>query len=336
MASKRNQKREQKQKLDSTQDNINAQKDGPSKVKYTLHDMKNVRPRSDSQFSMVRAFDEDKHILSVGSPGTGKTYLDMTFAFTEVLSPDTDIDHMIIVRSCVPTRDIGFLPGTMAEKMEPYEAPYMDITSDLFDPMAYGVMKDQGLIEFVPTSFVRGLSWDNAVIVIDEVQNMTMHEVKSVITRAGRNSRIYISGDSGQNDFTGTKEESCIHKLTEICSLINDFATIEFRPEDVLRSGVVREFLLACEISEVDEPQEGMTWQDVGEEELHKRHDLMMDLTSTYGVVLCAESFEEFMQIMIEVIRRKEVSDGNLSGEGTENVLKFEAKVPEFGEVDEY
>jgi phosphate starvation-inducible PhoH-like protein len=156
---------------------------------------------------------------------------------------------MIIVRSAVASRDIGFLPGDDAEKMEVYETPYNDIFSDLFGrPTAYEKMKKQKIVKFVPTSFVRGLTWDDAVIIIDEVQNMTFYEINSVITRVGANSKLIIIGDQIQTDLYRKKnDQSGMREFLNVVERMEGFDQVTFRPDDIVRSAFVKSWICALE-----------------------------------------------------------------------------------------
>lgn len=219
------------------------------KKTWTKHDMKLVQPRTAKQGDMFRVYADGLNVAATGSAGTGKTFLAMVLAMNSVLDPHAPQNRVIIVRSVVPTRDIGFLPGTAEEKVAVYEQPYKDILHELFGKaLTYDNMKEEGLIEFVPTSFIRGLTWDDAVVVIDECQNLTEHEINSVMTRLGEDTRVIFAGDRVQNDLDGRRgNESGFAKAMKILSKIDEFATIEFGVEDIVRSNLVKKWIMAYE-----------------------------------------------------------------------------------------
>lgn len=210
-------------------------------------DLKDVWPKTQNQKKIFTHYKEGKQLLLHGLPGTGKTFLTMYLALKELMNEDSEIEKIIILRSAVSTRDIGFLPGSGAQKMKVFEAPYEEICSKLFDMSdAYSNLKMRRMIEFHPTSFIRGITFDNAIIIVDEVQNLNDHEVSSVITRMGDNSRIVMCGDFRQNDFvTKGAEESGIQNLFKTIKLMPSFAHVELQIEDIVRSGLVREYIQA-------------------------------------------------------------------------------------------
>lgn len=209
--------------------------------------LNDVYPKTQNQKKIFTHYKEGKQLLLHGLPGTGKTFLTMYLALKELMNEDSEIEKIIILRSAVSTRDIGFLPGSGAQKMKVFEAPYEEICSKLFDMSdAYSNLKMRRMIEFHPTSFIRGITFDNAIIIVDEVQNLNDHEVSSVITRMGDNSRIVMCGDFRQNDFvTKGAEESGIENLFKTIKLMPSFAHVELQIEDIVRSGLVREYIQA-------------------------------------------------------------------------------------------
>ena len=180
-----------------------------------------------------------------GLPGTGKTYLSMYLSLSDIISGH--YDKIIIFRSAVATRDIGFLPGSAKDKVKEFEAPYSEICSKLFDrDDIYHLLKMRKMVEFRPTSFIRGITFDNAIIIVDEVQNLNDHEVSSVITRMGNNSKIIMCGDFRQSDFvTKGAEESGIKNLFKTTKLMPSFSHVELGIDDIVRSGIVKEYIQA-------------------------------------------------------------------------------------------
>lgn len=204
-----------------------------------------IQPKTDNQEKIFDLYDEDRHLLLHGLPGTGKTFISLYLALNDLL--DERFEKIIILRSAVATREIGHLPGNGRQKMAVYEAPYEEIFGKLFDDKTvYNQMKQRGLVEFHPTSFLRGVTFENALIIVDEVQNLNDHEVNSVITRLGDDSRIIMCGDFRQNDFvTRGVEESGIEKLFKTIDLMPSFAHVELQVQDIVRSGIVKEYIEA-------------------------------------------------------------------------------------------
>jgi len=217
---------------------------------WTIHDLKTIKPLNEPQRAMFEAYFQDFHIIANGSAGTGKTLASLFLALNDVLSKDRPQQRVIIVRSAVATRDLGFLPGNIDEKLEPFETPYRDILGFLTgNANAYDSMKENGLIAFMPTSFVRGLNWDDAVVVVDEVQNLNFWELNSVITRVGDNSRILIVGDQIQTDlYKSSNDKSGMDKFLKIArTLPDEFSEIIFQKEDIVRSRFVKSWICALE-----------------------------------------------------------------------------------------
>lgn len=233
------------------ENNEAAIKEGPKRKKWSLHDLKNIKPKTEAQRAMFESFIgyPDSHVVANGFPGTGKTYLSLWLGLSAVLSKEYPQKKIIIVRSAVPSRDIGFLPGTDKEKMAPFEVAYKDILHDLIgSPSSYDDMCDANLIKFMPTSFLRGLTWDDSIIIIDEVQNLSWQEIHTVMTRVGKNSRVLVCGDISQNDLANSKyEESGISSFLKVAERMDNFDIIIFTKNDVVRSGFVRDWILAKE-----------------------------------------------------------------------------------------
>jgi len=206
----------------------------------------NVRPKTENQKKIFSQYFQNKHLLIHGLPGTGKTFLSLYLALKDLLYGG-NIQKIIIVRSAVATRDIGYLPGSSRDKMRVYEAPYMEICNKLFDrDDVYNQLKIRKMVEFHPTSYIRGITFDDAVIIIDEVQNLNDHEISSVITRMGNNSRIMMCGDFRQSDFvTKGQEVSGINNLFKIIRLMPSFSHVELGVNDIVRSGIVKEYIEA-------------------------------------------------------------------------------------------
>ena len=212
--------------------------------------MREIRPMTNTQSDMFDSYKEGYNIAAVGSAGTGKTMCAMYLALNDVLKKG-GYEKVIIVRSAVQTREQGFMPGSKAEKEALYSVPYSDIVNDLFSRKdAYKILEGKGMIEFMTSSFVRGLTFDNAIIIVDECQSMTYHELDTIITRVGEGSKIVFCGDTRQNDLEISRNRSDVSGLAEflnVISRIKSFETIKFTSADIVRSGLVKEYILAKE-----------------------------------------------------------------------------------------
>lgn len=219
------------------------------KKKWSLHDLKSIRPINAPQQTMFESYFAGNFIIANGSAGTGKTLAAIYLALCDVLSKESRQEKLIIVRNTVATRDIGYLPGTINDKLEPYEVPYMDIVSFLTGyPFSYNSMKHSGIIQFMPTSFIRGLNWDNAVVVVDEVQNLNFHEVNSVVTRLGEDSKLIIVGDQIQTDLYKSHHDKCgMARFLDIARTVKEFDEVLFTKHDIIRSQFVKSWICALE-----------------------------------------------------------------------------------------
>lgn len=206
-----------------------------------------LKEQNEAQCIMI---DDEKHLyITDDYIITHNTYLSFWLALNSVLSPECEQDHIIVVRSAVPSRDIGFLPGTEKEKMAPFEVAYKDIVADLIGKASsYDDMCEAGKIKFMPTSFLRGLTWDNAIIIIDEIQNLTWQEIHTVMTRVGKNSRVLVCGDISQNDLLNKRnEETGMGNFLKVAEKMRKFDIVQFHKEDVVRSGFVKDWVIAKE-----------------------------------------------------------------------------------------
>jgi phosphate starvation-inducible PhoH-like protein len=206
---------------------------------------------------MFKSFFEGNNIIANGSAGTGKTFSALYLALNQILSKDTPQNKIVIVRSAVASREIGHLPGSQEEKLEPYEAPYKDILFELIttgSPNTYDDMKEANIINFMPSSFIRGLTWDNSVVVVDEIQNMNFHEINSIMTRLGDNSIVIMIGDHVQTDLYRSKtDKSGIQKFLKVARGMSQFDEITFTKHDIVRSELVKSWICALEDSELDQ-----------------------------------------------------------------------------------
>lgn len=212
--------------------------------------LKTVKPITNSQKMMFDSFLMGNNVVAIGSPGTGKTFMSIFLALKNILSNDTNKkDKIIFIRSAVPSRNVGFLPGSLEEKNDVYAIPFKEIVNDLCENgTAWEILIKKKMIQFDSTSFLRGSTFDNSIIIIEEVQNMDEQELLTILTRVGENSQLLVCGDSKQNDLFRSKEKSCfplLLKLTE--KMPDEFDVINFLPQDIVRSGFVKKLILTLE-----------------------------------------------------------------------------------------
>ena len=211
-----------------------------------------ITPITDNQKRLFDSYDEGKHIIAYGAAGTGKTFITLYNALKDVLSENTPYDKIYIVRSLVATREIGFLPGDHEDKSSYYQIPYKHMVKYMFQmpsdadfEMLYGNLRAQETIKFWSTSFLRGTTLDDAIIIVDEFQNLNFHELDSIITRVGENTKIVFCGDASQSDLTKTNERNGIVDFMKVIRAMPSFDMIEFGIDDIVRSGLVKEYLIA-------------------------------------------------------------------------------------------
>jgi phosphate starvation-inducible protein PhoH len=209
-----------------------------------------IEPLTENQKKLFNAYDSQKHIVAYGCAGTGKTFISLYNALKDVLNEHSPVEKVYIVRSLVATREIGFLPGSHDDKADIYQIPYKNMVKYMFQmqnemdfEMLYGNLKSQETIKFWSTSFLRGTTLDNAVIIVDEFQNANFHELCSLITRVGENSKIMFCGDASQSDLIKTSERNGILDFMKILKEMQSFNIIEFGLDDIVRSSLVKEFL---------------------------------------------------------------------------------------------
>ena len=208
-------------------------------------ELRNIVPLTDNQRDTFLEYSKNKNLVLHGMAGTGKTFCALYLALKEVLDPKSDQRKAFIVRSAVPTRDVGFLPGSLKEKIKQYENPYRSICSHIFSRGdAYDVLKGKDLVEFMSTSFVRGDTYDDCTLIVDEMQNLSFHELDSVITRAGEGTKVIFSGDFKQSDLANSRDRQGLQDFLKILKNMRSFSRIEFGVQDVVRSGLVKEYLI--------------------------------------------------------------------------------------------
>jgi len=211
-----------------------------------------IEPLTENQKKLFDAYSLGKHLIAYGCAGTGKTFITLYNALREVLDEHSPVEKVYIVRSLVATREIGFLPGSHDDKADIYQIPYKNMVKYMFQmpsdadfEMLYGNLKAQETLKFWSTSFLRGTTLDNAVIIVDEFQNANFHELCSLITRVGENSKIMFCGDASQSDLVKINERSGVIDFMKILKEMSSFDIIEFGLDDIVRSSLVKEFLTA-------------------------------------------------------------------------------------------
>ena len=214
--------------------------------------LNDIQPLTENQIKFFNDYKEEKNLFAYGCAGTGKTFIAIYNALKQVLDDSTPYEKIYIVRSLVATREIGFLPGDHEDKAFLYQIPYKNMVKYMFEmnsdadfEMLYGNLKTQGTIDFWSTSFIRGTTFDNAIIIVDEFQNLNYHELDSIMTRVGQDSKIMFCGDATQSDLTKTNERNGIMDFMRVLRLMPSLDIIEFGVEDIVRSGLVKEYILA-------------------------------------------------------------------------------------------
>ena len=214
--------------------------------------MRDIEPLTDNQKSLFEAYAKDQNLVAYGVAGTGKTFITLYNALRDVLDPSTPYEKVYIVRSLVATREIGFLPGDHDDKSYLYQIPYKHMVKYMFEMpseadfnMLYGNLKAQDTIDFWSTSFIRGTTFDKTIVIVDEFQNLNYHELGSIMTRVGAQSKIMFCGDASQSDLIKTNERNGIIDFMQILRIMSSVDVIEFGVEDIVRSGLVKEYILA-------------------------------------------------------------------------------------------
>ena len=217
--------------------------------KANFNDMFEFEPQTTNQRIAYDAWDDDDNLVLTGSAGTGKTFVAMYLAIEAVLTKETPYDRVVIVRSVVPTRDMGFLPGTIEEKKEVFETPYKAICNELFgDVNIYDRMIANNQLQFTTTSFIRGLTIDNAVVIVDEMQNLNFHELDSVITQWGQIAESFLVGTISSRIFKDPAERDGIQRFLRIIDQLKNFSVVSFNWHDIVRSDFLRDYIMTKEM----------------------------------------------------------------------------------------
>ena len=214
--------------------------------------MRDIEPLTDNQKALFEAYAKDQNLVAYGVAGTGKTFITLYNALKDVLNPDTPYEKVYIVRALVATREIGFLPGDHDDKSSLYQIPYKHMVKYMFEMpseadfnMLYGNLKAQDTIDFWSTSFIRGTTFDKTIVIVDEFQNLNYHELDSIMTRVGAQSKIMFCGDATQSDLIKQNERNGIVDFMQVLRIMSSVDVIEFGVEDIVRSGLVKEYILA-------------------------------------------------------------------------------------------
>ena len=217
-------------------------------LKLRIDDLKTFDPLTQNQKLFFEAYKRGDYFVALhGVAGTGKTFCALYKAIEEVMDKSNPFNKIIVVRSAVQSRDMGYLPGDVNEKMEIYQQPYRQICETLFGRKdAWDRLEEQGYIQFISTSFIRGMSWDNAIIIVDECQNCSWEELNTCMTRVGHMSKIMFCGDYRQNDLNKKKNDmSGLSKFLDIADLMQSHTRIEFTVDDIVRSSLVKDWVIA-------------------------------------------------------------------------------------------
>ena len=210
-----------------------------------------IKPIGDNQKLVFNTWKKGKNQFLFGAAGTGKTFISLYLALQDIFNLKTKYERVVLVRSLIPTREIGFLPGDEEDKAALYQVPYQNMVQFMFEQpneqqfnTLYDRLKGQGSLFFLSTSFLRGLTFDNSIIIVDECQNLNFHELDTIITRVGQDSKIVFCGDFDQTDLLKTNEKNGLHDFMKVLEEMDEFNCTEFELGDIVRSGFVRSYLI--------------------------------------------------------------------------------------------
>ena len=213
--------------------------------------MVTIKPITDTQKLVFETWKKGQNQFLFGAAGTGKTFISLYLALKDIFDQKTKYEKVILVRSLIPTRDIGFLPGDEEDKSALYQVPYQNMVQFMFEMpneqafnSLYDKLKGQGSLYFLSTSFLRGLTFDNSIIIVDECQNLNFHELDTIVTRVGQDSKIVFCGDFDQSDLLKHNEKNGLHDFLRILEEMEEFNCSEFTIGDIVRSGFVRSYLI--------------------------------------------------------------------------------------------
>ncbi len=219
-----------------------------NQLRVALDELERIDPITENQKKAFEAWDEGHNLVLNGSAGTGKTFIALYLAFNKMLKYE-QYNKLLIIRSMVSTRDGGHLPGTKEEKEEPYKAPYKSICAELFGyDGAWGKLTTTKSVDFETTSFIRGITFDRTILLVDEMQNMNFHELDSIITRVGNDCKVIFCGDHNQTDFSRKDEKEGITKFVSLIEQMRFFRVVNFGWVDIVRSDFVRDYIMTKEM----------------------------------------------------------------------------------------
>lgn len=219
-------------------------------LKIKLDHLKTFEPLTENQAKFFEMYRGGGYFIGLfGSPGVGKTFLAMYRAIEEVLAKDNPFKQVVVVRSLVQLREVGHLPGNLEEKQEIYELPYKEICTTLFGRSdAWDRLKEQGFARFISTTAIRGISIDDSIIIVDEIQNCNWSEINTIVSRVGHRSKIIFAGDFKQTDLIkSNRDTSAFHDFRRVATAMSAFQEVYFTPDDIVRSSLVRDWIIACE-----------------------------------------------------------------------------------------
>ena len=216
-----------------------------------INNLVTIKPITDNQKLVFDSWKKGKNQFLFGAAGTGKTFVSLYLALKDVMNLKTSFEKVVLVRSLIPTREIGFLPGDEEDKAALYQVPYQNMVQFIFEQPneqafnnLYDRLKGQGTLFFLSTSFLRGLTFDNTIIIVDECQNLNFHELDTIITRVGQDSKIIFCGDFDQTDLIKQNEKNGLHDFLRILEEMKEFHCLEFTIGDIVRSGFVRNYII--------------------------------------------------------------------------------------------
>lgn len=240
---------ETNKRLTRKEKRILRQTDNTNKVSVPLPEktfkLKHIEPLTENQKISFEAYQNGKNLMLHGIAGTGKSFISLYLGLNQIMTDNSQYKRVVIVRSVVPTRDMGFLPGNSKEKAKVYEAPYYAICTELFGRGdSYDYLKNKGMVDFISTSFIRGITLNDSIVIVDEIANLTGHELDSIITRIGKNCKIIFCGDFRQSDFTRDQEKNGLMDFMRVIKRMKSFEFIDFQKEDIVRSSMVKNYII--------------------------------------------------------------------------------------------
>jgi phosphate starvation-inducible PhoH-like protein len=222
----------------------NSNSSSKNRITQNHLDLTHIEPLTFTQRRVFRDYESGKHLVLHGYAGTGKSFLSLYLALKSI--GNAEYKKIVIVRAAQPVRDQGFLPGSAEEKSAVYELPYDNICADLYNrDDAYAVLKLKGIIHFCSTSYIRGITLDDTILIIDEAASLTAHEINSILTRVGDNCRILFCGDYRQSDLVKSSDKQGFVNALDRLKKIEEVGFIEFQVEDIIRSSFVKNWIMS-------------------------------------------------------------------------------------------